>query len=49
MVCTLTSLLTNPISFSSSREFQATLELKDLLESKEYQVNQDPLDPKESL
>lgn len=48
-MCTLTSLLTNPISFSSSREFQATLELKDLLESEEEEVIQDLKDPKESL
>lgn len=48
-MCTLTSLLTNPISFSSSREFQAILELKDLLESEEEEVNQDLKDLKESL
>lgn len=48
-VCTFTSLLTNYISFSSTRDFQATLELKGLLELREEKVKQDLLDPKESL
>ena len=48
-VCTLTSLLTNHISFSSPRDFQATLELKGLLEAREEKVKRDLLDPKESL
>lgn len=48
-VCTLTSLLTNCISFSSPRDFQAILDLKGLLEVREEEVKQDLLDPKESL
>lgn len=46
---TLTSLPTNCISFSSARDFQATLELKGLLESREGKVKWDLLDPKERL
>jgi len=48
-MCTLTSLPTNRISFLSPRVFQATLELKGLLELREEEVKQDLLDPKESL
>lgn len=44
----LPSLLTNCISFSSPRDFQATLELKGLLEVREEKVKQDLRDPKES-
>lgn len=45
----MTSIPTNCISFSPSRDFQGILELKDLLESKEGKVKWDLLDPKERL
>lgn len=48
-VHTLTSLPTNYISFSSVRDFQATLELRGLLEPREGKVKWDLLDPKERL
>lgn len=46
---TLISLLTNSVSFSSPREFQATLELKGLLEVREEKVKRDLQGLRESL